>query len=126
MSQGVECPKCGAVADKAKGKVYCPSCGWNRDAARKHLINEIPIMAVGSVFVAALLVIFAWFLNFGDDNPPVIVFFVNIFVLLAAILIGNGGLSIRRDLSALKKLRATYPPTLVIHSRAAIQAIAFW
>ena len=98
MRRSVECPKCRATAEKGRGKPYCPSCGWNRESAEKHLRREIRVgyAILGLICMEALVAS----LFYGSG-----VFFVAL--LVAGMLSYFGGIDKVWNLRALKQSEIT-------------------
>jgi hypothetical protein len=63
----IECPDCHLPAASALGKMFCPHCGWNREAAEKHsrlLLRLLPVLVI--VFDAPLIA----YIFFGHAEMP--------------------------------------------------------
>ncbi|HYL69303.1 MAG TPA: hypothetical protein VEX69_09055 [Candidatus Limnocylindria bacterium] len=50
-----QCPECHAVTKPAGNQRYCPSCGWNRDAAIASLRGSLKLMPVGVLMFAGFV-----------------------------------------------------------------------
>lgn len=95
-----QCPECRAVTKLAGNQRYCPSCGWNRDAAIASLRGALKMMPLGVIVFAG----FAAFMFRGWHfrNPIQIA----IFAVVPAIGIVLNYVYARKNLATLEAMPA--------------------
>ncbi len=64
-----ECPQCHMPTANAMGKVYCPKCGWNREAADRQTRLFLRILPVLVILFDAPLIIWIFI---GHAEVPVL------------------------------------------------------
>jgi hypothetical protein len=67
-----QCPDCHAVTKLAGNQRYCPSCGWNRDAAMAALRGNLKMMPFGVVVFAGFVAFMVRGWHFRDPMQIVI------------------------------------------------------
>ena len=114
----IECPRCGSVAAAAVRRVYCASCGWNRESAEERLQGELAQAPRVSGFLAVTL--FLSFLVFGISwmGLSVIAMIAGLSILVA--------FEYRRLQMALRELTAQTPraprkPAVKVQERMAAE-----
>ena len=105
----VICPKCGSGTELAVGAPYCPSCGWNRDAAIRRLARFTWLLPALIVFFDGIGI---FGVGLGMHNWPGAI----LFATLPTLLLGFVYAGVRQGLM---KLRAPAVQTTANSSDAA-------
>jgi hypothetical protein len=79
-----ECPQCHMPMANAMGKIYCPQCGWNREAAEKQtrlFLRLLPVLVM--VFDAPLII---W-IFIGHAEIPILGAFAALAIVPAILVV---------------------------------------
>ena len=70
MKNEVQCPQCSSVASWVSRKPYCPKCGWNLEAVRRHVQRLKTASLAGLFFGPAMMLLVGWM----TDIPRVFIY----------------------------------------------------
>jgi hypothetical protein len=107
-----ECPVCHQKPAYAGNTVYCPHCGWNRDAAISSLRMSLNAVPFGILMFGGVMAWMYWGMRF--NRAP----FLMIFWSVPALGILCNYIYAKRKLAQLQAMPATTP----VHAAAAVGA----